>query len=436
MAVVAVVGGQWGDEGKGKIIDLLAAKAQVVVRAQGGDNAGHTVVNPRGKFALHLVPAGIFDPETLCVIGAGVALNPRILLEEMDALHARGVDTSNLIISERTHLVMPYHLLLDRAEEQARGAAKIGTTGRGIGPAYSDKVGRVGLRTGDLLDDDLLEERLARAISHKNRFLERMYGAEPINGTALCAQYFEIAERLRPHIADPGPVLERALAAGQTVLIEGAHGTLLDLDYGTYPYVTTSSPTVAGLLLGAGIAPRHLTTGLGVFKAYQTRVGAGPMPTELHDEVGEVIRQTGQEFGTTTGRPRRCGWFDAVAGRYSARVNGFDSLAVTRLDILDALPTLKICTAYELDGRRIEEFPSRTEVLARCLPIYEELEGWRTSTSGAHAWSGLPPAARRYVERIGALLDVPVGIVGVGEGREQSIMMEQSAVASQRLAAS
>src|SRR5919198_1470111 len=365
MAVVAVVGGQWGDEGKGKIIDLLAAKAQVVIRAQGGDNAGHTVVNPRGKFALHLVPAGIFNPKTLCVIGAGVALNPQILLEEMDALHARGVDTSNLIISERTHLVMPYHLLLDQAEEQARGAAKIGTTGRGIGPAYSDKGGRVGLRTG--------------------------------------------------------------------VLIEGAHGTLLDLDYGTYPYVTTSSPTVAGLLLGAGIAPRHLTTGLGVFKAYQTRVGAGPMPTELHDEVGEAIRRIGHEYGTTTGRPRRCGWVDAVAARYSARVNGFDSLAITRLDILDALPTLKICTAYELDGRRIEEFPSRTEVLARCLPIYEELEGWRTSTSGANSWSDLPPAARRYVERIGALLDVPVGIVGVGEGREQSIVIEQSAGGRQRL---
>jgi adenylosuccinate synthase len=345
MAVVAVVGGQWGDEGKGKIIDLLAAKAQVVIRAQGGDNAGHTVVNPRGRFALHLVPAGIFNPGTLCVIGAGVALNPQILLEEMDALHARGVDTSNLVISERTHLVMPYHLLLDQAEEQARGAARIGTTGRGIGPAYSDKVGRVGLRTGDLLDPRVFAERLEEAVKRKNRLLASLYAVDSIDWSTIFEQYMAITQRLGPHIGDPGPQLDRALAAGQTILIEGAHGTLLDLDYGTYPYVTTSSPTVAGLLLGAGIGPRHLTNGLGVFKAYQTRVGAGPMPTELHDEVGEAIRQTGHEFGTTTGRPRRCGWFDAVAARYSARTNGFDSLAITRLDILDAQPTLKICIA-------------------------------------------------------------------------------------------
>jgi adenylosuccinate synthase len=423
MAVVAVVGGQWGDEGKGKIIDLLAGQAEVVVRAQGGDNAGHTVVNSRGRFALHLVPAGIFNPNTLCVIGAGVALNPQILLTEMDRLHARGVETRRLIISERTHLVLPYHLTLDQAEERSRGAGKLGTTGRGIGPAYSDKVGRVGLRAGDLLDDRLFKERLAAAVARKSLFLDRMYGAEAIDGPLILEEYAAIAERLRPHIADPGPCIERALSAGQTILIEGAHGTLLDLDYGSYPFVTTSSPTIAGLLLGAGIGPRHLTTGLGVFKAYQTRVGAGPMPTELDDEVGEAIRQTGQEYGTTTGRPRRCGWLDIVAARHSVRINGFDLLAITRLDILDEQPSVKICTSYELDGARVEEFPARTEVLDRCRPIYEELPGWRTRTSQARRWEDLPDKARRYLERIAELLDVPIGVIGVGEAREQSIIL-------------
>jgi adenylosuccinate synthase len=425
MAVIAVVGGQWGDEGKGKIIDLLAGQAQVVIRAQGGDNAGHTVVNPHGKFALHLVPAGIFHPNTLCVIGAGVALNPQILLEEMDALQARGVDARNLIISERTHLVLPYHLLLDQAEEQARGAGKIGTTGRGIGPAYYDKVGRVGLRAGDLLDDDVLEVRLGAAVARKNRLLERLYQAEPINGTLLFQQYQEIARRVRPHIAEPGPHLDRALKADQTLLIEGAHGTLLDLDYGSYPYVTTSSPTVAGLLLGAGVGPRYLTTGLGVFKAYQSRVGSGPMPTELDDETGELIRQTGHEYGTTTGRPRRCGWFDAVAARHSVRLNGFDSLALTRLDILDGLPQIRICTAYEIDGARLEEFPARTELLERCRPLYEDLTGWQAPTGQVTEWASLPAAARAYVDRIAELLDVPVGVVGVGESRAQSIRLRE-----------
>lgn len=426
MAVIAVVGGQWGDEGKGKIIDLLAGKADVVIRAQGGDNAGHTVVNSQGKFALHLVPAGIFNPETLCVIGAGVALNPQILITEMEELHGRGVETRHLVISERAHLVLPYHLTLDHAEEQVRGADKLGTTGRGIGPAYSDKVGRVGLRAGDLLDGQSFKERLGAAVTRKNVLLDRMYGAEPIDCAAILDEYMPIAERLRPHITDPGPRLDQALATGQTVLIEGAHGTLLDLDYGSYPYVTTSSPTIAGLLLGAGVGPRHLSTGLGVFKAYQTRVGAGPMPTELDDDVGEAIRQAGQEYGTTTGRPRRCGWFDAVAARHSVRINGFDLLAITRLDILDDQPSLRICTSYELDGARIKEFPGRTELLERCRPVYEELPGWRVETSQARCWNDLPGEARRYVERLGELLAVPVGVIGVGEAREQSIVLSET----------
>lgn len=429
MAVIAVVGGQWGDEGKGKVIDLLAGRAQVVIRAQGGDNAGHTVVNPQGTFALHLVPAGIFNPATLCVIGAGVALNPQILLEEMDALAARGVATGNLLISERTHLVTPYHRALDRAQEAARGAAKIGTTGRGIGPAYSDKVNRIGLRAGDLLDEPTLDQRLGAALAEKNRLLGQTFGQAPLEADALLAEYRALAARLRPHIADPAPALERSIRSGETILIEGAHGTLLDLDYGTYPYVTSSSPTVAGLLLGAGIGPRHLTTGLGVFKAYQTRVGGGPMPTELDDAVGEAIRAAGHEYGTTTGRPRRCGWFDAVANRHSVQINAFDALALTRLDILDDLPSLKICVAYELDGRRIASFPARAEVLERCQPIYEELPGWRSPISDLTSWSALPNAARDYVDRIRELLGVPVALIGVGQERHQTIVLGDSILA-------
>jgi adenylosuccinate synthase len=423
MPVIAVVGGQWGDEGKGKVIDLLAARAQVVVRAHGGDNAGHTVVNSLGKFALHLVPAGIFNPDTVCVIGAGVALNPLNLLEEIDALAARGVDTKNLVISERTHLVMPYHLTLDQVEEQARGVDKLGTTGRGIGPAYTDKVSRGGLRAGDLLDPDLFEQRLGAAVARKNRQLDRLYGAPPINTAALFAELQPVADRLRPQIREPAPLLDRALASGQTILIEGAHGTLLDLDYGSYPYVTSSSPTIAGLLLGAGIGPRHLSLSLGVFKAYQSRVGAGPMPTELLDETGELIRQTGQEFGTTTGRPRRCGWFDVVAARHAVRVNGFDCLALTRLDILDELPELRICVAYDLDGQRLEELPARTELLERCRPIYEHLPGWRCSISGARSWTDLPPNAQRYAGRLSELLGVELDLIGVGQDRAQSILL-------------
>src|SRR5919202_405050 len=304
MAVVAVVGGQWGDEGKGKIIDLLAAKAQVVVRAQGGDNAGHTVVNPQGKFALHLVPAGIFNPQTLCVIGTGVALNPAILLEELEVLHRRGVSTDRLLVSERAHLVMPFHLWLDRADEAGRGSQAIGTTGRGIGPCYVDKVARTGLRAGDLRDPAAFREKLAFIIARKREILAG------IPDTAAWD-----AEGLAPYVREVVPVVNAAVASGQSVLIEGAHGTLLDPDYGTYPYVTSSSPTVQGLCLGAGIGPTRLTQAVGIFKAYCTRVGGGPFPTELDDALGEEIRERAQEYGTTTGRPRRCGWFDSVAGR-------------------------------------------------------------------------------------------------------------------------
>ena len=421
MPVIAVVGGQWGDEGKGKIIDLLAGRSHVVVRAQGGDNAGHTVVNPRGKFALHLVPAGIFNPAIECVIGPGVALNPEVLIGEMDALHQRGVSTDNLVVSARAHLVMPYHLLLDRADEASRGAAAIGTTGRGIGPTYYDKVSRSGLLVADLRHPERFRHKVEEAVERKNALLERIYGADTVDGGEIAVRYLRLADRLKPHIAESEPLLERALRDGRTILLEGAHGTLLDLDHGTYPYVTSSSCTVGGLLNGAGIGPRHLTTALGVFKAYTSRVGAGPMPTELNDAIGERIRERGHEYGTTTGRPRRCGWFDAVAARHSVLVNGFHALAITRLDILDEFDELNIGLGYELDGRRIDHLPSEVEELARCRPIYEALAGWSTPTGGAHDWNELPPAARDYVSLIEEAVGVPAGLIGVGQEREKTL---------------
>jgi len=421
MSVTAVVGGQWGDEGKGKIVDLLAGQAQLAIRAQGGDNAGHTVVNPQGKFALHLVPAGIFNPQTLNVIGTGVALNPAILLEELDLLHSRGVTTDNLLISERAHLVMPYHLWLDRADEAARGSQAIGTTGRGIGPCYVDKVARTGLRAGDLRDPASFRAKLAFVIARKREILADIPDVPAWDSAAVADEYLGYARRLAPYVAEVVPVVNAAVASGQAVLIEGAHGTLLDPDYGTYPYVTSSSPTVQGLCLGAGIGPSKLTKAIGVFKAYCTRVGAGPFPTELHTALGEQIRERGQEYGTTTGRPRRCGWFDAVAGRHAVQVNGFDAIALTRLDILSAFDPIQVCVAYELDGERVDYFPSIPTTLERCQPVYEELPGWLTPLEACSRYEELPAAARAYVERLEALLGAPIDSIGVGAERAQTI---------------
>ncbi len=425
MSVTAVVGGQWGDEGKGKIVDLLAGRAQMTIRAQGGDNAGHTVINAQGRFALHLVPAGIFNPATICVIGTGVALNPAILLEEIELLHARGVRTDNLLISERAHLVMPFHLLLDRAEEAYRGRQAIGTTGRGIGPCYVDKVSRVGLRAGDLRDPAIFRAKLGFLIDRKRTIradIAEIADDPGWDADAIATQYLAFAARLAPYVAEVVPIVNAAVAAGHTVLIEGAHGTLLDPDWGTYPYVTSSSPTVQGLCLGAGIGPSRLTKAVGVFKAYCTRVGAGPFPTELADALGAEIRDRGQEYGTTTGRPRRCGWFDAVAGRHAVQVNGFDAIALTRLDILDAFDRLRICTGYELDGEPFDYFSSMPNLLERCRPVYEELPGWQTSIEVAASYEDLPPAARAYVERLEALLGAPVDLIGVGAERDQTIV--------------
>ena len=422
MPVVAVVGGQWGDEGKGKIIDMLAEKSDLVVRFSGGDNAGHTVVNPLGQFALKLVPCGIFYPNVTCIIGNGVAINPAVLLQEMDSLRQRGIDLSHLYISDRANLIMPYHTLLDGLEEESRGGKAIGTTRKGIGPAFSDKVARLGIRAGDLLDKKAFHERLSNLLEHKNAIITKVFGAEPLSLDVVFQQYCEYGERLAQHIRETTLMIAEAIDSGKNVLMEGAQGALLDPDFGTYPFVTSSSPLAGEASIGAGLGLSRIGSVIGVFKAYCSRVGAGPFPTELEDETGELIRERGHEYGTVTGRPRRCGWFDAVAARFTRRINGCTGLAVTRLDILDTLPILKICVGYELDGQTIDNFPARVDVLARCQPIYEELPGWQTSTSDINEFRQLPPEARRYIARIEELLSCPVDIISAGSEREQTIV--------------
>ena len=421
MPVIAVVGGQWGDEGKGKVIDQLASSADVVVRAHGGDNAGHTVVNPQGEFALHLVPAGIFNPAANCIIGPGVALNPEVLIRELDSLESRGVSTEGLRVSDRAHMVMPYHLLFDQVQERQRGGDALGTTGRGIGPAYGDKVARIGLRVGDLQYPDEFRRKLASIVSQKNQLLRAMGAEDSIDAEAIAREYAAYAERLRPYIHDVAPTIADAVDRDAAMLLEGAQATLLDLDHGSYPYVTTSACTVAGLCQGSGVPPRAISRAIGVYKAYSTRVGSGPMPSELLDETGEYLREHAHEFGTTTGRARRCGWLDAVIARYTARINGFDSMALTRLDILDEMESISICTAYEVDGRRVEFPPTDPAVLARCKPIYEELPGWKTSIMNIADFEELPEEAVGFVHRVEELIGVPADIIGVGPQRAQTI---------------
>jgi len=422
MPVIAVIGGQWGDEGKGKVVDLLAQKARVVARFSGGDNAGHTVVNPYGKFRLHLVPSGIFSPDTICIIGNGVVINPPVLINEIDELNQHGVDTTRLFISDRAHLIMPYHILLDGLEEESRGGKAIGTTRKGVGPAFTDKAARLGIRSGDLLDKEALLERLRFVLDHKNDVLTKIYGVSPLSLDDIYGQYCQYGELLAPYIRETAIMLEEVLNRDELVLLEGAQGTLLDPDFGTYPYTTSSSPLAGGGCLGAGLGPSRISRILGVFKAYCTRVGGGPMPTELKDETGDLIRERGQEYGTTTGRPRRCGWFDAVAARFSTRINGFTDVVITRLDILDTLPRLKICIAYELDGRGIDYFPASLSALGRCQPIYEELPGWQTPTTNIREYEQLPVEARQYIARLEELISRPVSLICVGPGREQTIV--------------
>jgi len=421
MPVIAVIGAQWGDEGKGKVVDLLAEKAKIVVRFSGGDNAGHTIVNPFGRFGLRLVPSGIFYPEATCIIGNGVVINPAVLIDEIESLNQRGVDTSRLFISDRAHLIMPYHIRLDGLEEEWRGGKAIGTTRKGIGPAFADKVARYGIRAGDLLDKEALLERLRLVLDYKNTILTKVYGVSPLSLDEVYSQYCQYGERLAPYIKDTTIILEEALSREELVLLEGAQGTLLDPDFGTYPYTTSSSPLAGEGCLGTGIGPTRLSRILGVFKAYCSRVGTGPMPTELKDETGDLIRERGHEYGTVTGRPRRCGWFDAVAARFSTRINGFTGAAITRLDILDTFPTLKICVGYKLDGQTIDYFPGNIATLEKCQPIYEELPGWQTSTTDIREYEQLPAKARQYVARLEELISCPANLICVGPEREQTI---------------
>ena len=421
MPVIAVIGAQWGDEGKGKVVDLLAEQARVVVRFSGGDNAGHTVINPYGEFKLHLIPSGIFSSQAVCIIGNGMVINPAVLIDEIDQLNQRGVDTSRLFISDRAHLIMPYHILLDGLEEESRGGKALGTTRKGIGPAFADKVARLGIRAGDLLDKEMLLERLRSILDYKNTILTKVYGVSPLSLDEVYSQYCQYGERLGPHIRETVIMLEEALNRDELVLLEGAQGALLDPDFGTYPYTTSSSPLSGGGCLGAGLGPTRVNRVVGVFKSYCTRVGSGPMPTELKDETGDLIRERAHEYGTTTGRPRRCGWFDAVAAHFSHQINGFTGTAITRLDILDAFPRLKICVGYKLDGRTIDYFPANVTAVERCQPVYEEVDGWQTPTSDIRQYEQLPPQARQYIARLEEFISCPVNLISVGKAREQTI---------------
>ncbi|MCH7578740.1 MAG: adenylosuccinate synthase [Chloroflexi bacterium] len=426
MPAFVVIGGQWGDEGKGRMVDLLAQDAAIIARYSAGDNAGHTIINHMGKFALHLVPAGIFYPDKVCLIGNGVVINPAVLLDEIHQLEERGVSTKNLFVSDRAQVLFPYHQMLDELEEQARGDAAIGTTKRGVGPAFVDKIARRGIRMADLLEPDALRARLEQVLPEKNAVLVKLYDAEPLDFEELFDAFVKFGCELKPYVRDTSSIVRDALDKGEQVLLEGAQGSLLDVDAGTYPFVTSSapSPLAAGAPIGIGIGPTQIERVVGVYKAYMTRVGAGPMPTELDDETGDILRREGPapEFGATTGRPRRCGWFDGVASRYSVRVNGVTGAALTRLDVLDNFPAIEVCTAYELDGNQIDFFPPTMTQLSRVTPVFEEHKGWQAETADVRKFNDLPKQAQLYVERIEELLGCPIEMVSVGPEREQIII--------------
>lgn len=422
MKAAVVVGAQWGDEGKAKIIDFLTEHADVVARYQGGANAGHTVVVGGEKHIFHLVPSGILYPNKICVIGNGVVVDPLALLQEIDAVEARGIQAEGRVrISSRAQVILPVHQALDAAVEAQMGGAAIGTTGRGIGPAYGDKVARVGVQVGDLLDPDRFRERLRKLLERGNAALTKLYGAEPVSEEAVLEPYLAAGRRLAPGICDVALYLSRAMSAGQRVLLEGAQGTMLDVDHGTFPYVTSSNPTAAGACVGVGIGPSRVGRVIGIAKAYATRVGNGPFPTELEGADGERLRAAGAEFGATTGRPRRCGWFDAVALRHAVRVNGLDELAITKLDVLDELDEIHVCTGYRIGDRQLDEVPLTTADWARIEPILETHAGWRSATTEARSLTDLPGPARTYLDRLSALCGVPVGIVSVGPERSQTL---------------
>ena len=426
MGAYALIGAQWGDEGKGKVVDYLASKAQWVARYAGGNNAGHTVMNHGGTFSLHLVPSGVFQPQVSCVIGNGVVVNPEVLLEEIRELSERGVDVSRIYVSERAHLIMPYHIQIDALEEKARGDANLGTTGTGVGPAYVDKASRTGIRVGDLLylEEELLP-RLKRVVEDKSRILTKLYDQPPLSLETILDQCARWREGLKDLIRPTSFLMQQAIERGDTIIMEGAQGTLLDLDHGTYPYVTSSSASVGGAAAGLGIHPRSISGVIGVFKAYCTRVGSGPFPTEMHDNRAEELRERAWEYGTTTGRARRIGWFDAVAGRYSQHINGFSSLVLTRLDVLDGFPSVKICVGYEVDGEMLDHFPSGATLLQRCRPVYEEMPGWTDPTEGATSIEQLPAEAEAYVRRLEELIGCEFHLISTGPHRDETIMLRE-----------
>lgn len=417
-----VVGTQWGDEGKGKIIDILASRADVVVRSQGGNNAGHTVVNNGNTYKLHLIPSGILYPDKLCLIGAGVVLDPKDFTGELDSLHERGISTDNLKIDPRAHVVMPWHIILDGLSEKFRGNSDIGTTKRGIGPAYMDKYERCGIRVYDLVNEEIFAQKARSTGKLKNKIITEVYGGEAVDIDAVINEYKEYGKILKPYVDDVSVLTFEADKNGKTIMFEGAQATLLDIDFGTYPYVTSSHPLSAGVCVGTGVGPRIISNVIGVAKAYTTRVGKGPFPTELDDEIGNKIREVGGEFGTTTGRPRRTGWFDAVIVKHSVRVNGLDGLAINKLDTLQGLGTLKVCVGYKkADGSVINNFPPTLEELEGCEPIYEELEGFNEDISNCRSFEQLPDSCKKYIERLEELCGCHVAMIGVGPDRTQII---------------
>jgi len=421
MPVSIVIGTQWGDEGKGKATDYLADQMDFVVRYQGGNNAGHTVVAQGQVLKLHLIPSGILYPNLTSVIADGVVVDPRVLLEEMDMLTGLGIDVLRLVVSGNAHMIMPYHLELEKVTERYLGKHALGTTKRGIGPAYADKAARIGLRIQDLFDPKIFREKLDVALKEKNLVLTKVYNRLPLEAEKIVADYMAYAERLRTYVADTSKLLYEGLRAGKNILLEGAQGTLLDLDHGTYPFVTSSNPVAGYALASAGVGPKEVERVIGIAKAYVTRVGAGPFPTEDFGPDGERIGDVGQEFGTTTGRRRRCGWFDAVILRYSARLNGLTELFLTKLDVLSGFERLKVCTAYRADGQTFEDFPPHQSLFHRAEPVYEEVEGWKEPLGDARSFDDLPSTARAYVRRLQELVGVRIGVVSVGAGREQSL---------------
>lgn len=433
MGNLVIIGAQWGDEGKGKIVDILARDANIVVRYQGGSNAGHTVINERGTYIFHLIPSGILYRGTTCVIGNGVVVDPGALIEEMDRLQPLGIAFGkNFAVSQRAHMILPYHKAIDRASEQSKGSRKIGTTGRGIGPSYADKMARVGIRMGDLLNPALFRKKLEENLVEMNWFLERLYKVETFQVDKVFDQYMGYAERLKSYIVDTTTLLNRAINKEKTVLFEGAQGTHLDVDFGTYPFVTSSSSAAGGACTGTGVGPTMIDAVMGIAKAYTTRVGSGPFPTELTDEVGQGLQERGREFGSTTGRARRCGWYDAVVVRHAAQVNGLTSLAVTKLDVLDGCKELKLCVGYRHAGVLYKEMPSDLDVLMQCEPVYQRMKGWTSSTTGATTYKQLPAEAKRYLARIEELADCRIDMISTGSKRTETVTLRNPLKCSRR----